>query len=88
MRKTTPPAVAPSPLDVITTGTGYFKPGFSGRIVGGAERLVLLGPHGAEVPHTIPEFTLEIAGRRREFCQFGRDFVFATPAANPECAQL
>ena len=88
MRKTTPSDVASSPLDVISTGTGFFKPGFSGRIVGGAERLVMLGPHGAEVPHTIPEFTLEIAGRRREFCQFGRDFIFATPATDPASAQL
>ena len=83
MRKNTPPAVAQSPLDVITTGSGYFKPGFKARIVGGAERLVMLGPHGAEVPHTIPEFTLEIGGKRRAFCQYGRDFVFATPAALP-----
>ena len=66
------------PLDVITTGAGYFKPGLSARIVEGGERIVWLGETGHEVKTTLPEFTLEFPdGRRRQFCQYGRDFVFA-----------
>ena len=72
------------PLAVITTGTGYFRPGLPARIVGGGERRVFLGPPGQETPHTLPEFTLQFpAGNRREGCQYGRDFVFATTQPAP-----
>lgn len=64
-------------MRIVTTGTGYFKPGLTGAIVDGAERVVWLGPGGAEVKHTIPEFTIKLdCGMVREFCQYGRDFVF------------
>lgn len=64
-------------MRIITTATGYWKPGLLGRIVGGAERLAFLGQHA---PRTLlPEFTVELdRGERRDFCQFGRDFVFTT----------
>ena len=66
-----------SPLAVITTGTGYFKPGHRAQIVAGGERVVYLGPSGQEVKTSIAEFTLLFPdGARREFCQYGRDFVF------------
>ncbi len=69
-----------SPLAVITTGTGYFKAGHRAQIVAGGERVVYLGPPGHEVETRIAEFTLLFPnGSRREFCQYGRDFVFAAP---------
>jgi hypothetical protein len=37
-----------APLAVVTTGTGYFQPGFQARIVAGGERTVYLGPKGHE----------------------------------------
>ena len=74
-----------SPLAVITTGTGYFTAGQSALIVAGGERIVYLGPTGHEVRTTIAEFTLLFpSGMRREFCQYGRDFVFApADTSNP-----
>lgn len=68
-------------LECVTTGTGYFKAGIDCTIVDGGERKVFLGPQGAEKATMLPEFTLEFTdekGRktRREFCQYGRDFVF------------
>ncbi len=67
-----------SPLAVITTGTGFFQPGFKAQIVAGGERTVYLGPPGHEEKTTVAEFTLLFPdGSRREFCQYGRDFVFA-----------
>ena len=68
----------PEPLAVVTIGTGYFQPGFQARIVAGGERVVFLGPTGHEEKTTVAEFTLEFPdGSIREFCQYGRDFVFA-----------
>lgn len=68
-------------LNVVTTGTGYFKAGLPARIVGGGSRDVFVGPVGHEVKMTVPEFTLELIDANgipytREFCQYGRDFVF------------
>ena len=69
-----------SPLAVVTTGTGYFQPGLQAEIVAGGERVVYLGPTGHEEKTTVAEFTLEFPdSSRREFCQYGRDFVFARP---------
>jgi hypothetical protein len=67
-------------IEIITTATGYFKPGLRGRVVNAGEREVFLGASLSR--QTLPEFTLEIDGGRgkksvREFCQYGRDFVFA-----------
>lgn len=79
------PAPRPPPLrniEIVTTDTGYFKPGLPGRIVAGSERVVFLGPFGHETRHVIPEFSVELLdadGRvtsRMPFCQYGRDFVF------------
>jgi hypothetical protein len=70
-------------FEIITTPTGYFKPGLKGRIVGGGgERAVYLGPDGALQAAKIPEFTILLEGAEfaREFCQYGRDFVFPSAA--------
>ena len=65
-----------TPLDVITTSTGYFKAGLKGKIIGGGEREIFVGKEAQRV--VIPEFTLELDnGQKREFCQYGRDFRFA-----------
>lgn len=72
------PAPGPDHLTVITTAGGYFQPGLRGRIVGASDRLVYLGEPPA--PFQLAEFTIELdGGGRREFCQYGRDFVFAPP---------
>lgn len=68
-------------IECVTTGTGYFKPGIPCELIDGGERLVFLGPTGFETATTLPEFTLafvDAKGRKskREFCQYGRDFVF------------
>ncbi len=77
-RNPKPQPIDPNALDCITTGTGYFKAGVPCRIVAGGDRVVYLGPVGHSEKATIAEFTLEFqAGNRREFCQYGRDFVFA-----------
>lgn len=67
-----------NPLRIITTGTGVFKPGLTGTIVAGSEREIFIGLSGQETKHTIPEFTVLIDGQKhpRQFCQYGRDFVF------------
>ena len=73
-----------SPLAVVTTGTGYFQPGLEAQIVAGGERVVYLGPTGHEEKTTVAEFTLLFPdGSIREFCQYGRDFVFARPEETP-----
>jgi len=69
-------------IPCVTTGTGYFKAGVHCEIIGGSERLIYVGAPGHEVPMTIPEFTLRFTDEkknvtRREFYQYGRDFVFA-----------
>lgn len=64
-------------MRIVTTDKGYFKPGLRGSITDGAERTVWLGPVGNESRHTIPEFTVRLdCGMVKEFCQYGRDFVF------------
>jgi hypothetical protein len=71
---------ADSPLDCITTGTGYFKAGIKCKIIGGGERVVYLGESLTKT--TLPEFTLEFIDTKgkpwtKSGCQYGRDFVFA-----------
>lgn len=64
------------PLAIVTTDTGYFKPGLPGRIIGGSQREVYLGPNGHSFKTIIPEFEVEILDVRRKFCEYGKDFVF------------
>ena len=65
----------------VTTGTGYFKEGIPCELVNASERTVYLGPTGMVVKTTLPEFTLRFTNGKkvteREYCQYGRDFVFA-----------
>lgn len=70
------------PLAIITTGTGYFKAGFTGRIIDGGERTVFLGPDSNLKQTVIPEFTvhLDVSKNPVAHCQYGRDFVFADSA--------
>lgn len=62
---------------VVTTGTGYFKPGLEAKIEScGGMREVFLGAECSR--HEVAEFTLIFPnGSRREFCQAGRDFTIA-----------
>lgn len=67
-------------LNIITTATGYFKPGIKGKIVGINERVIYVGPFGNEQKTIIPEFTLEFIDEKgktwqKDFCQYGKDFV-------------
>lgn len=68
-------------IKCVTTGTGYFKPGIPCELVDGGEMKVFLGPTGFEAATMQPIFTLAFADAKgnkskREFCQYGRDFVF------------
>lgn len=68
-------------MNIVTTGTGFFKPGIKGRIVGTPEpRTVFLGPVGQEKRHVIAEYSvlLERDTAPRTGCQLGRDFIFET----------
>ena len=76
-----------SPIEIVTTDTGFFKPGLRGRILDAAERTVYLGPNANTVETRIAEYTVEIdpvapgdRPWRKEFCQYGRDFVFFNAA--------
>ena len=69
---------------IVTLGTGYFKPGLTGRVVGAPQpRTVFLGADCVET--VIPEFPIlldcanpKLAKRiRPQLCQLGRDFIFA-----------
>lgn len=68
-----------SALRIITTGTGYFRGGLTGQVVGPVEmRTVFLGAECIETQ--IPEFPILIDGSRKgvepKLCQVGRDFNF------------
>jgi len=69
-----------TPLKVVTTSTGFFRPGIKGRIIGGGEREIFVGTPAQSV--VIPEFKLELTHKGKTWvhptlCQYGRDFVFA-----------
>lgn len=61
---------------IITTDTGYFKPGLKGEIVDCNGRTVYLGKDCVQTE--MAEFTVKLdSGFVRPYCQLQRDFVFA-----------
>lgn len=65
-------------IEVITTGTGYFKAGLRAKVINITSRDIFPNECRKDSKMTIPEFTLVFPnGNKREFCQFQRDFVLA-----------
>ena len=64
---------------IVTTATGYFRPGLRGIAIPTGTRRVYLGAPGHERPADIPEYTVKFDdGSGREFCQMERDFIIET----------
>jgi hypothetical protein len=82
------PAPSSPRLAIITTPGGYFQPGLTGFIVAASDRVVYpLSTLAA--PLKVPEFTIQLdRGTRRDYCQYGRDFVFAAPLSSPAPAAV